>query len=62
MAPVHRHRYLLIAIWMAFHASITAQATSVKMLTQLIRLPIPTDAEVHGGHREQVVYIGSVAW
>ncbi|CAJ1454753.1 unnamed protein product [Effrenium voratum] len=34
--------YLLLSIWLAVHASIVAQCSAVRILTQFVRLPIPT--------------------
>mmetsp|Transcript_112344 Transcript_112344/g.357009 ORF Transcript_112344/g.357009 Transcript_112344/m.357009 type:complete len:1023 (-) Transcript_112344:68-3136(-) len=33
--------YLLMAVWFAMHATVSAQCASVRMLTQFVRLPIP---------------------
>lgn len=38
--------YLLMAIWLALHASISAQTFSVRCLTQWLRLPIPSPEEI----------------
>eukprot|EP00425_Heterocapsa_triquetra_P039511 CAMPEP_0195066016 /NCGR_PEP_ID=MMETSP0448-20130528/11486_1 /TAXON_ID=66468 /ORGANISM="Heterocapsa triquestra, Strain CCMP 448" /LENGTH=1017 /DNA_ID=CAMNT_0040097187 /DNA_START=78 /DNA_END=3132 /DNA_ORIENTATION=- len=34
--------YLLMAVWFAMHASIVASCNSVRILTQFVRLPVPT--------------------
>mmetsp|Transcript_25442 Transcript_25442/g.64694 ORF Transcript_25442/g.64694 Transcript_25442/m.64694 type:complete len:1136 (-) Transcript_25442:188-3595(-) len=34
--------YLLMAVWLAMHASIVATCSSVRLLTQFVRLPVPT--------------------
>lgn len=34
--------YLLLSLWFAMHASVVAQASACKLLTQDVRLPIPT--------------------
>lgn len=34
--------YLLMSVWLAMHASIVASCSSVRLLTQFVRLPIPT--------------------
>lgn len=34
--------YLLLAFWFAMHAFVSAQAYKVRILTQLVRLPVPT--------------------
>lgn len=41
--------YLFMAIWLALHASISAQTFSVRCLTQWLRLPIPSSAEISIG-------------
>jgi len=39
--------YLLMSIWLAMHASIVASCSSVRILTQLVRLPIPAWHQLH---------------
>ena len=39
--------FLSLAIWFAIHASITAQTFQVRLLTQWIRLPIPSAQDIH---------------
>merc|ERR1719159_1460244 len=34
--------FLLITVWLAMHASVAAQSYQARILTQLVRLPIPT--------------------
>eukprot|EP00928_Gymnodinium_smaydae_P021377 TRINITY_DN18332_c0_g1_i2.p1 TRINITY_DN18332_c0_g1~~TRINITY_DN18332_c0_g1_i2.p1 ORF type:complete len:1248 (-),score=283.09 TRINITY_DN18332_c0_g1_i2:172-3867(-) len=34
--------YLLMSVWLALHAAVVAQSSSVRLLTQFVRLPIPT--------------------
>lgn len=34
--------YLLMSAWLAMHASIVAQSSAARLLTQLIRLPVPS--------------------
>ena len=41
--------YLLMSIWLALHASISAQTFSVRCLTQWLRLPIPSAEEIAKG-------------
>ena len=41
--------YLLMAVWLALHASISAQTFSVRVLTQWLRLPIPSAEEIAKG-------------
>lgn len=40
--------YLLVSVWLAMHASITAKAYEVRLLTQHVRLPVPTWAQLEG--------------
>jgi len=51
--------YLLTSIWLAMHASVTAKSYEVRLLTQLVRLPIPTwtqleSARTYGSAFEKV--------
>jgi len=39
--------YLLMSCWLAMHASIVASCSSVRILTQLVRLPIPSWHQLH---------------
>jgi len=39
--------YYLISLWLAVHASISAHAAGVRLLTQKVRLPVPTSAELN---------------
>ena len=39
--------YLSLAIWFSIHASITAQTFQVRVLTQWLRLPIPSAEDIH---------------
>ena len=41
--------YLLMSVWLALHASISAQTFSVRCLTQWLRLPIPSAEEIEKG-------------
>merc|ERR1719181_2380688 len=34
--------YLFLSLWLGMHAFVSAQAYKVRILTQLVRLPIPT--------------------
>jgi len=34
--------FLLLTVWMAMHAAVSAQAYQARVLTQLVRLPVPT--------------------
>lgn len=38
--------FLLLSIWMAMHAAVAAQSYEARLLTQLVRLPIPSWNEV----------------
>lgn len=40
--------YLLMSVWLSMHASITAKAYEVRLLTQHVRLPVPTWAQLEG--------------
>jgi hypothetical protein len=39
--------FLSLSIWFAIHASITAQTFQVRLLTQWLRLPIPSAEDIH---------------
>lgn len=39
--------YLLMSVWLAVHASIVAQCSAVRLLTQFVRLPIPSWGDLH---------------
>lgn len=39
--------FLSLSIWFAIHASITAQTFQVRLLTQWLRLPIPSANDIH---------------
>ena len=39
--------FLSLAVWFAIHASITAQTFQVRLLTQWLRLPIPSADDIH---------------
>eukprot|EP00425_Heterocapsa_triquetra_P032607 CAMPEP_0195103932 /NCGR_PEP_ID=MMETSP0448-20130528/72802_1 /TAXON_ID=66468 /ORGANISM="Heterocapsa triquestra, Strain CCMP 448" /LENGTH=173 /DNA_ID=CAMNT_0040139689 /DNA_START=89 /DNA_END=606 /DNA_ORIENTATION=- len=40
--------YLLMSVWYAMHACITAKSYEVRLLTQHVRLPVPTWAQLEG--------------
>jgi len=40
--------YLLMSVWLAMHASVTAKSYEVRLLTQLVRLPVPTWSQLEG--------------
>lgn len=46
MSTVGAFMYLLMAVWLAMHASIVAQCSEVRLLTQYVRRPIPTWEEL----------------
>lgn len=39
--------YMLMAVWFCMHASVVAACAEVRMLTQFVRLPIPTWQQMH---------------
>ncbi|CAE8621886.1 unnamed protein product [Polarella glacialis] len=46
MCNVGAFLYYLLSIWLAMHASIAAHAFGVRLLTQFVRLPVPSDAQL----------------
>jgi biotin transporter BioY len=38
--------FLLLTVWLAMHASVSAQGLQARLLTQMVRLPIPTWEEI----------------
>jgi len=40
--------YLLMSVWLAMHASVTAKSYEVRLLTQLVRLPVPSWSQLEG--------------
>mmetsp|Transcript_37748 Transcript_37748/g.87229 ORF Transcript_37748/g.87229 Transcript_37748/m.87229 type:complete len:937 (-) Transcript_37748:68-2878(-) len=40
--------YFLMAIWLAMHATISAKSYEVRLLTQLVRLPVPSWTQLEG--------------
>uniref|UniRef100_A0A7S1A5K1 Uncharacterized protein n=1 Tax=Noctiluca scintillans TaxID=2966 RepID=A0A7S1A5K1_NOCSC len=40
--------YLLMSVWLAMHASVAAKSYEVRLLTQLVRLPVPSWSELEG--------------
>eukprot|EP00971_Amphidinium_carterae_P023556 464737-Amphidinium_carterae.1 len=40
--------YLFLSVWLGMHAFVAAQAYKVRILTQLVRLPIPTWRQLEG--------------
>mmetsp|Transcript_97453 Transcript_97453/g.271081 ORF Transcript_97453/g.271081 Transcript_97453/m.271081 type:complete len:889 (-) Transcript_97453:334-3000(-) len=40
--------YLLMSVWLSMHASVTAKSYEVRLLTQLVRLPVPSWAQLEG--------------
>lgn len=51
--------FLLLTVWLATHASVAAQAYEARLLTQMVRLPVPTWEELeacrtYGSSFEQV--------
>ena len=47
MAVGSAYFFLSLSIWFAIHASITAQTFQVRLLTQWLRLPIPSAQDIH---------------
>ncbi|CAK9046108.1 unnamed protein product [Durusdinium trenchii] len=43
--------FILLSIWMAMHAAVSAQSFEARLLTQMVRLPIPTWKELSFGRR-----------
>lgn len=46
IASVVAFSYLVLTIWLAMHAAVAAQSYQTRILTQLVRLPIPTWKEL----------------
>mmetsp|Transcript_121831 Transcript_121831/g.289684 ORF Transcript_121831/g.289684 Transcript_121831/m.289684 type:complete len:903 (-) Transcript_121831:33-2741(-) len=46
IASVVAFSYLVLTIWLAMHAAVAAQSYQTRVLTQLVRLPIPTWKEL----------------
>jgi hypothetical protein len=40
--------YLLMSVWLSMHASVTAKSYEVRLLTQHVRLPVPSWAQLEG--------------
>ncbi|CAJ1456224.1 unnamed protein product [Effrenium voratum] len=40
--------YLLMSVWFSMHASITAKSYETRLLTQLVRLPVPSWSQLEG--------------
>mmetsp|Transcript_98457 Transcript_98457/g.175375 ORF Transcript_98457/g.175375 Transcript_98457/m.175375 type:complete len:897 (+) Transcript_98457:128-2818(+) len=40
--------YLLMSVWFSMHASVTAKSYEVRLLTQLVRLPVPSWTQLEG--------------
>mmetsp|Transcript_43084 Transcript_43084/g.91477 ORF Transcript_43084/g.91477 Transcript_43084/m.91477 type:complete len:832 (+) Transcript_43084:1-2496(+) len=53
--------YLVAAVWLSMHASVAAQSYKVRILTQLVRLPIPTTAQLNGA-RTWAQSVEQVSW
>eukprot|EP00397_Hematodinium_sp_SG-2012_P005569 GEMP01005589.1.p1 GENE.GEMP01005589.1~~GEMP01005589.1.p1 ORF type:complete len:1000 (+),score=209.10 GEMP01005589.1:68-3001(+) len=39
--------YLILSVWLAMHASIAAHSFGVRLLTQVVRLPVPTSIQLN---------------
>lgn len=46
IASVVAFSYLVLTIWLAMHAAVSAQSYQARILTQLVRLPLPTWKEL----------------
>lgn len=40
--------YLLMSVWLSMHAVVAAKSYEVRLLTQLVRLPVPSWAQIEG--------------
>lgn len=40
--------YLLMSVWLAMHATVAAKSYETRLLTQLVRLPVPSWAQIEG--------------
>mmetsp|Transcript_142855 Transcript_142855/g.247569 ORF Transcript_142855/g.247569 Transcript_142855/m.247569 type:complete len:903 (-) Transcript_142855:147-2855(-) len=40
--------YLLMSVWLAMHATVAAKSYETRLLTQLVRLPVPSWAQLEG--------------
>lgn len=50
--------YLVLSTWLGMHASISAHSWGVKMLTQSVRLPIPTTKQIHAASAKATDFEG----
>eukprot|EP00933_Yihiella_yeosuensis_P005576 TRINITY_DN110119_c0_g1_i1.p1 TRINITY_DN110119_c0_g1~~TRINITY_DN110119_c0_g1_i1.p1 ORF type:complete len:933 (+),score=196.75 TRINITY_DN110119_c0_g1_i1:124-2922(+) len=48
--------YLLMSVWFAMHASVTAKSYEVRLLTQLVRLPVPSWSQLEGARTYASTY------
>eukprot|EP00929_Paragymnodinium_shiwhaense_P064912 TRINITY_DN32596_c0_g1_i1.p1 TRINITY_DN32596_c0_g1~~TRINITY_DN32596_c0_g1_i1.p1 ORF type:complete len:1049 (+),score=243.33 TRINITY_DN32596_c0_g1_i1:114-3260(+) len=46
MCNVGAFLYYLLSVWLAMHASVAAHSFGVRLLTQYVRLPVPSKAEI----------------
>lgn len=51
--------YYLLSIWLSMHASVAAHAFGVRLLTQVVRLPIPDDATLDKSRFKAQQYEGN---
>jgi len=51
--------YYLLSMWLAMHASIAAHSFGVRMLTQFVRLPVPTSMELDAARSLAQEYEGT---
>merc|ERR1719258_649531 len=40
--------YLMMSVWLSMHATIAAKSYEVRLLTQLVRLPVPSWTQLEG--------------
>jgi len=48
--------FLLMSVWLAMHASVAAKSYEVRLLTQLVRLPVPSWAQLEGARTYASTY------
>mmetsp|Transcript_45910 Transcript_45910/g.121384 ORF Transcript_45910/g.121384 Transcript_45910/m.121384 type:complete len:961 (+) Transcript_45910:62-2944(+) len=64
LTAVCAYAFLLLAIWLAMHASVSSHAFGVKLLTRFVRLPLPTAEDLNRarGNVEQFERGGVASW
>ncbi|CAE7232955.1 unnamed protein product [Symbiodinium necroappetens] len=43
--------YLIMAVWLSMHASVTSHSYATRVLTRFIRLPIPGSSQLNAPHQ-----------